>query len=305
LVQLVHSTIEDVRIKEGVSYDSVLGVLERRIEPAVNWSRLSHLGILGLDEIASKKGQGHYLVIVTARQADGRIRILGVLPNREKDTVLEFLRSIPERLKRTIHTVCSDMYEGYTAAVQEVLPAARLVIDRFHVARAYRDGVDQLRKQELRRLKQTLSKEDYHQLKGAMWALRKAAEDLSTENRQVLQRLFAVSPDLKRAYALQQQLTAIFDQPLSQTKAKKRFAAWIQQVRQSGLTCFDAFLKTLTTWWEPITAFFVARANSGFVEGLNNKLKVLKRRCYGLFNHQHWFQRIFLDLEGYHLFGLA
>jgi transposase len=67
-------------------------------------------------------------VIVTVRQADGRLRILGVLPNREKDTVLEFLRSIPERLKRTIHTVCSDMYEGYTSAVQAILPDARLVI---------------------------------------------------------------------------------------------------------------------------------------------------------------------------------
>jgi transposase len=305
LVQLIHNTIEDVRIKEGLSYDLVLGVLERRIEPRVNWSQFSHLGTLGLDEIASKKGQGDYLVIVTARQADGRLRILGVLPNREKDTVVEFLRSIPERLKRSIHTVCSDMYDGYTAAVQAVLPDARLVIDRFHVARAYRDGVDQLRKQELQHLKQTLSKEDYRQLKGALWALRKAPKDLSAEQRQVLRRLFGYSPKLKQAYELQQQLTTIFDQPLSQSQAKRRLSAWIQQVRQSGLTCFDAFLKTLTTWWEAITAFFVARANSGFVEGLNNKLKVLKRRCYGLFNLQHWFQRIFLDLEGYRFFGLA
>lgn len=305
LVQLIHSTIEDVRIKEGVSYDSVLGVLERRIEPRVNWSGFSQLGTLGVDEIAAKKGQGHYLVIVTARQADGRLRILGVLPNREKATVVEFLRSIPERLKRTIHTVCSDMYEGYTAAVQEVLPAARLVIDRFHVARTYRDTVDQLRKQELRRLKQTLPKEDYRQLKGAMWALRRPPEDLSPQDRQVLRRLFGHSPDLKRAYDLQQQLTAIFDQSLTQSKAKNRLTAWMKQVRRSGLTCFDAFLKTLDTWWEAITAFFVARANSGFVEGLNNKLKVLKRRCYGLFNPQHWFQRIFLDLEGYRWFGLT
>ena len=131
----------------------MLGVLERRIAPAVDWSRFSQLGTLGLEEIASQKGQGHYLVIVTARQADGGLRILGVLPNREKDAAVEFLRSIPERLKGTIHTVYCDMYEGKTAAVAEVLPDARLVIDRFHEARVYRDGVHQLRKQELRRLK--------------------------------------------------------------------------------------------------------------------------------------------------------
>ena len=74
-------------------------------------------------------------------------------------------------------------------------------------------------------------------------------------------------------------------------------------MRQSGLSCFDDFLNTLDRWWNEITGYFVNRATSGFVEGLNNKLKVLKRRCYGLFNLEHLFQRIFLDLEGYRLFA--
>jgi transposase len=305
LVQLIHSTIEDVRIKEGLSYDSVLGVLERRIDPAVNWANFSQLGTLGLDEIAPKKGQGHYLVIVTSQQADGRLTILGVLPDRQKATVLEFLRSIPERLKRTIHTVCSDMYEGYTEAVREVLPHARLVIDRFHVAETYREGLDRLRKEELHRLKGELPEDDYRLLKGSMWALRKSLPDLSPQEHQVLKRLFGYSPALKLAYDLQRQLTAIFDRLLTQTRAKVCLRAWVKRVRKSGLHCFDPFLATLEARWEEITTFFVARANSGFVEGLNNKLKVLKRRCYGLFNRQHWFQRIFLDLEGYRWFGLA
>ncbi len=305
LVQLIHSTIEDVRIKEGLSYDSVLGVLERRIGPSVDWSRFAQLETLGLDEIAPKKGQGHYLVIITSQQADGRLTILGVLPDRQKETVLEFLRSIPERLKRTIHTVCSDMYEGYTEAVREVLPHARLVIDRFHVAETYREGLDTLRKEELHRLKQALSEEAYGSLKGSMWALRKSPTDLSPQEHQVLKRLFGYSPALKLAYDLQRQLTAIFDRPLTQAGAKVGLRAWIKRVRKSGLHCFDPFLATLEAHWEEITAFFVTRANSGFVEGFNNKIKVLKRRCYGLFNRQHWFQRIFLDLEGYRWFGLV
>ena len=73
--------------------------------------------------------------------------------------------------------------------------------------------------------------------------------------------------------------------------------------RASGLTCFDGFLKTLHRYWEPITNYFVDLLTSGFVEGFNNKLKVLKRRCYGLTNLDHLFQRIFLDLEGYRLFA--
>ena len=70
----------------------------------------------------------------------------------------------------------------------------------------------------------------------------------------------------------------------------------MQRVQKSGLKCFDEFLKTLEHWWEEITNYFIDRANSGFVEGLNNKLKVLKRRCYGIFNRDHLFQRIYLDL---------
>ena len=118
-----------------------------------------------------------------------------------------------------------------------------------------------------------------------------------------MRRLFAYSPKLKLAHHLQEQLTVILDQPITQSVAKIKIQAWIKRVKQSDLSCFDDFLKTLDHWWEEITNYFIQRANSGFVEGLNNKIKVLKRRCYGLFNLDHIFQRIFLDLEGYALFA--
>ena len=303
LLQLVNSTVEDVSIKEGVAYDRVLGVLERRISASVDWWQYTELGVLGLDEIALKKGHRNFVVIVTARLEDGRVVILAVLPDRQKDTVIEFLRSIPQRLQESIHTVCCDMYEGFTEAVREELKHVRIVIDRFHVARAYRDGLDDLRKQELKRLKAELPKSDYQQLKGSLWALRKKPTDLTVEEKRCLKLLFRYSPQLKQAYHLQQQLTAIFDQHISPATAKTKIRAWIKRVAKSGLRCFDKFLNTLGRWWEEILNYFIHRDNSGFVEGLNNKLKVLKRRCYGLFNLQHLFQRIFLDLEGYRLFA--
>lgn len=303
LLQLVNSTIEDVSIKANVSYDRVLGVLERRIESQTDWGRYESLGILGLDEIALRKGHGDFVVIVTARLSGQRLVILGVLENREKDTVIAFLRSIPIRLLKTIHTVCSDMYEGFTEAVREEIQTALLVIDRFHVTRKYRDGVDGLRKQELKRLKEELSPQDYARLKGSLWALRKKQVDLRPEERKVLRTLFLFSPKLKLAHTLQLQLSEIFDQKISKPIAKTKIKAWVKRVEKSGLTCFTDFLKTLTHWWEEITNFFVQRANSGFVEGFNNKIKVLKRRCYGLFNLKHIFQRLYLDLEGYRLFA--
>jgi transposase len=261
------------------------------------------LGVLGLDEISLKKGHADFVVIVTARLNDERLAILGVLENREKDTVIAFLRSIPIRLLKTIHTVCTDMYEGFTEAVREEVTSARLVIDRFHVTRKYRDGVDSLRKSELRRLKEALTHEEYAQLKGSIWALRKKQVDLKSEERKVLRILFSHSPKLKLAHTLECQLTAIFDGNISQPAAKRKIKAWMKRVEKSELTCFNDFLKTLSNWWEEITNFFHHRANSGFVEGFNNKIKILKRRCYGLYNLKHIFQRIYLDLEGYRLFA--
>ena len=97
-------------------------------------------------------------------------------------------------------------------------------------------------------------------------------------------------------------VTALFEQAASPYRAQEQLRAWQERVCQSGLHCFDDFLNTLNRWGQEITNYFVNRHSSGFVEGLNNKLKVLKRRCYGLFNLDHLFQRIFLDLEGYRLF---
>jgi transposase len=71
------------------------------------------------------------------------------------------------------------------------------------------------------------------------------------------------------------------------------------------LKCFDTFIKTLRAHWNEITNYFIHRQTSGFVEGLNNKIKVLKRRSYGLFNPKRLFQRIYIDLHGYDLFAAA
>lgn len=303
LLELVGSTIEDVSIKGSVAYDAVLGAMERRIEKKIDWSKYTELGTLGIDEIALKKGHRDFVTVVSARLDDQRIVLLGVLKNREKDTVIAFLRSIPQRLSETIHTVCCDMYEGFSEAAREELEGVIIVADRFHVTRHYHDAADDLRQEELRRLKKELSEEEYRQLKGSMWAFRKHPSDLRPEERTILRTLFKHAPALKQAYTFRIELSAIFEQDIHKAKAEKKIRAWIRRVQASQLTCFDKFIGTLEHWWDEITNFFHVRANSGFVEGLNNKIKVLKRRCYGIFNLEHLFQRIFLDLEGYHLFA--
>lgn len=84
LKQLINSTIEDVSLKEQVGYDAVVGALNRQIETEINWQEVDALGTVGIDEIAMSKGRKNFSAIITARQSDGTILILGVLPDRKK-----------------------------------------------------------------------------------------------------------------------------------------------------------------------------------------------------------------------------
>jgi transposase len=300
---LVNSTIEDVSLKEDVGYKEIEALLGRWIENRLDWRVLKKIRLLGLDEIALRKGHRDFVVLVTARMADGEVKIVAVLPDRTKATVRKFLESIPKRIKRVIRTVCTDLYEGYINAVKEVLSQAMIVADRFHIAKLYRDCADQLRKKEQRRLKKELPKEEYQKLKGAMWAFRKKKSDLEAEEEKVLNLLFEDSPELKKAYNYREQLSEIFEEDLTKEEAQKKIRNWSRRVKAAGVKCFDGFIETLWKWREEITNYFVNRDNSGFVEGFNNKVKVLKRRCYGIFNLTHLFQRIYLDVEGYRQFA--
>jgi transposase len=298
LLEVVNSTVEDVCAKEALNYKSVLGIIDRNIGSEVNWDKIEVIDELGLDEIALRKGHKNFVVIISAR-VKGKIRLLGVLKDRKKETVKEFLRTIPNKLVATLDVVCCDMYEGFINAVKEVLGDVKITIDRFHVAKHYRKSIEKLRKAELKRLKKVLTEDEYKKLKGTMWSLRKNNKNLTEKDRSILNSLFSYSPYLERVYDFQNELTDIFDMPISKEEAIGKIRDWIERIRVSKITDFDLFIQTLENAWDEILNYFDGRSNSGFVEGLNNKIKVLKRRCYGIFNLKHLFQRISLDLKGY------
>lgn len=251
----------------------------------------------------SRRGIETRVVIATVRHPDGRVSVLAVLADRKKETVKQFLRGIPAPLKKTIQTVCSDLYDGFINAVKEELPAATVVADRPRWPRSIGSAPIRCASKRPRRLKQELAPPAYEEIKGALWPFRKRPEDLSPEEEARLNRLFARSPSLHQAYTLREELTAIFEQDLTKAEATEKIQQWQDQVLDSGLSCFQPFLTMLDNWMDEITNYFLNRETSGFVEGINTKVKVLKRRCYGIFNLGHLFQRLFLDLEGYRLFA--
>ena len=160
---LVNSTVVDVANKLDISEEKVTGVLDRWVTTKVNWSKFKRIEILGIDEIALKKGHRDYVALITTPSTPQGVEVLAVLPDRKKETVVKFFASIPIKLRKTIERVCTDMYLGFVNAAREQLPRAHIIIDRFHVAQAYRNCADKVRKQELKLLKEQLSEKEYEQ----------------------------------------------------------------------------------------------------------------------------------------------
>lgn len=156
----------------------------------------------------------------------------------------------------------------------------------------------------MNQLKQELSELEYKQIIGATKILRRANECLTDDEKRIVSLVFSCSPELMGAYLLAIKLTQTFNTHLTKEKAKIRFDECILLVNKSKLTCFKKFIATLKKWKNEITNYFVNRYTSAFVEGLNNKIKVLKRRCYGIYDLKHFFQRLFLDLSGYELYAM-
>ena len=303
LFDLVNSTVADVSRKNDVDYHTIENLIDRYIEQEVDFSRVSKLGVLGIDEISMKKGHRDFVTVITYR-FDNKVHILGIVDGREKSDISAFFAKIPPHLTKTIKAVCSDLYEGYLNACKEIFgKKIPIVADRFHVRKLYRKSLVNLRKAELIRLRKVLSEQEYKSLADAIKLLRKSKDYFTDEEKVIVAKLFSYSPKLKLAYQFSRELTAIFDSHINMHEAKKKITEWVKVVTESELTCFNVFLKTLAKHKNEIANYFTQRYNSGFVEGFNNKIKVIKRRCYGLSSAVKLFQRIIIDTMGLERFA--
>lgn len=154
--------------------------------------------------------------------------------------------------------------------------------------------MDNLHKATLRALKQDLPEA---RLKGLMWSFRRHYWDLKADQGEQLLELFLYAPELKHEWLLRHELILIYESPCIPEQAGHQFDAWIQKVCDSRLACFDEFIQLLEKSRTDILTYFDGDHASGFVEGLSNKLKVVKRRCFGLLDPGRLFQRIQIDLQ--------
>jgi transposase len=240
-----------------------------------------------LDEIALKKGHDDFVLVIGAPQES---YVIDLLSDRKKETLEAWFDQLAPEVRAAIQVVCIDMWEAYSSAVVAKLPNAKIVVDRFHVMKNLNHALTLAR----REIQRQATPEVKEQLKGSRWVLVRNQKDLTPEQREKLDTLCAVSPDLKLGHQLKEQFRAIFELT-DRDEAAQQMDAWIQQVEASGLKSFQGFVTTLRNWHDYILNYFHERWSNGFAEGMNNKIKLLKRRGFGYTNFDHFRLRVLVE----------
>lgn len=306
LRMLVNSTIKDVAIKFNTTEEILQGIIDRNISTKIDWTNLNP-SRLGIDEIALRKGHSHYLTIITDISKGQKVKVLAVIDGRTKKDVVPFLKTIPREKLLSLESICADMGAGFFAAFKEVMNDdivfnSTLTIDRFHVAKLIGTAVDNERKRVTKELKEKYSNDDavLNIIKNSMWPLRHHFDDLSPDKQEKLDSLFALSPYLEACYELREELYLIFESNYSKDEAKIAIDNWslrALECKDKINSPFESFVKTYNHFQENILNYFKARASSGPVEGLNNKIKMIKRRGFGFRNVLQFTQRLFIDIN--------
>ena len=243
---------------------------------------------MNIDEIALEKGHGNFVLVLSAPEEG---YVLDVLPDRERKTLEKWLDGLPPEVKKAIKIVNLDMWEPYTLAVKAKLPHARIVVDRFHVMKNLNHCLTLAR----REIQRTASNEVKEQLTGSRWVLVKNQKDLNEKQRAKLESLYQASPELKVCPQLKEQFRMIFETITDREKAKAALIRWISQVETLNVTALQSFLVTLRNWFELILNYFIEHWTNAFAEGVNNKIKLIKRRAFGFTNFDHFRLRILVE----------
>jgi transposase len=223
-------------------------------------------------------------------------RVLDVLEGRDKDMIINYLRTHKDGLLAHLEEVTCDMWDAYANATVEVFgKSVRVTIDRFHVIKNFQEQLTDAR----REIQRGLDKEAAKELKGTRWLLQTNPENLSDEQRQQLESLKERFPKLKELVEQREGLRAIFEDKSihDQESGKKRLQAWMDQARTLGLKALERFCKTLTNWLDKIANYFVWRSSNGRTEGFNHGLRAILWRAFGMLNFRHFRLRV-LDRFG-------
>jgi transposase len=251
---------------------------------------------LSFDEAAHRKGSGKLATIVSDLD---RKRVHEVLDGRTGRVVESFLRSLTAAERRRVKVVCIDLYEPFRQAVRSQLPDATIVVDPFHVVRGAGEALDTVRRSCQRGAGRRPEGRSGRraswrpQLYRARHVLLRGRERLTERERRRLCELFDADPLIAEAWGLKEAMRAVYAAQ-DRTSAQRALERFFTAAEHSQLAPFQSFAKGIAPWCQEILAYFDQPASNGYAEGVISKIKVIKRRAYGLPTFEGFRQRILL-----------
>jgi transposase len=199
-----------------------------------------------------------------------------VIDSHQQLDIIEALEQQPIAVREQIVEVSVDMWGGFPKVIEKVFPNATLVIDRFHVM--------QVANKELNKVRRQVRVFD----RGSKFILLKNGADLKENEKQTLEQILNRSQRLKKAYESKEELRAIYESPLTVETGRLHFQEWLNRAQK----IFSEVTATIRNHLDGICNYFRTRTTSGPMEGINNRIKLIKRQAYGFVNFGNFRKRL-------------
>jgi transposase len=270
------ASIRDVAEELKLDWDTV-----KTLEKQYMQAQLARAGqpgpqVIGIDEIAIRKGHS-YRIVVSDLVRKRPIWFGGT--DRSTPSMAQFYAWLGHRKSRRIRLAVMDMWPPFRTATMAAAPQAAILFDKFHVIRHLGDALDTVRRAEYARV----SGKNRRFIKGQRYTLLSRRANLSLEGKRALALLLAANQRLNTAYLLKEAFAQLWDYK-HEGWARRFFDNWRASLKWQRLKPYERFAATIERHWDGIAAYCKPenKVSLGFVEGLNNKIRVLQRRAYGL-----------------------
>ncbi|ADI00439.1 ISL3 family transposase [Salisediminibacterium selenitireducens] len=241
---------------------------------------------IAIDEFKGDAGGERFQTIIVDVE---RKEIVDILPDRKVDTIKKYLRSCDTS---GVEIVVMDLSKWFKKAVRDVLGDPLIIADRFHFMRQVYWALDEVR----RDVQGELDKKSRIHMKRSKKLLWKSHYDLNEEQKLKVEKLLQIDPKLREAYELKNLMEQWFRESDHET-ASKQLDKCLEALRASNTEGFKRVRKTFMNWRQEILQAFMYPFNNGYIEGVNNTIKVMKRTSYGIKNFERMRNKILWNQE--------
>lgn len=271
----------------GLHWDTVKAIDKNSLQDRLGPVDLSGVTAIGMDEFAIHKGHRYATVVVDLL----RKRVLWVGQGRSRESIRPFFELLGEEGRKRLQAVAMDMNGAYEEEVRHQCPQAEVVFDLFHVVAKYgREVLDRVRLDEAKRVGE--DKEARKVIKSSKWLLLRNRENLKRPEDHVrLDELLEANQALMMAYVLKDALKQLWTFR-DAAQARTSWEQWCAQAMESGIEPLILFAKRLQPYLEGILAHCRWPFHTSLLEGINNKIKVIKRMAYGFRDEEYFFLKI-------------